>query len=178
MYRYVRLFLIIVIPLSVDSCTNDKPSSSYPSVSAAAQAASNMYNPISIAEDREYMGAILRENGRYRFTVTRGVVGGATVTIKIPKQDMSKVVAFWHTHGRAVFQYQFFSVIDTTLVNQFKLPLYLADYTGALKVFRPGDQTMSKRRALRLRLSEEAGYAFGEEVLSESGQPIRVKTRC
>lgn len=136
----------------------------FPTVEAAVLAAVNRCNPISIKENREFMGIIVRDGNRYRYTVTRGEIGADTVSIKITGDDWPNVVAFWHTHGEAAYDYQFFSGVDTAIVKRYNKPFYLADYTGALKVFSPGDKTLSRCRARNMGLPFESGFATGWEV--------------
>lgn len=139
---------------------------SYASINEAARVAAEIYNPVSIREDREFMGSILQRDGRYVFTVTAGAQGEDTVSIRIPKQLWPSVVAFWHTHGSAAPHHRFFSDVDTTLVNESGLPFYLADHTGELKIFRPGDATLSPFEAMRLGLPLQYGFALGSLVAS------------
>ena len=148
----------------------------FESESAAVKAAADIYNPISIDEDREFMGTIVQKNGAYYFTVTAGNIGDDTVSIRVPKSIWDDVVAFWHTHGGKAYHHRYFSEVDTAMVENLGRPFYLADYTGQLKVFRPGDRVMSKSQAVKLGLPKQAGYAKGGPVIDESARPIMVKT--
>ena len=157
--------------------TDDRwlPEPSFKSELAAVHAASNLYNPRSIQEDREYMGVILNEAGNFRYTVTPGVRAADGVSIRVPGEDWENVVAIWHTHGAEQSRYQYFSDTDTDLVNSLGKPLYLADYTGKLKVFRAGDGTMGSFRARRLGLPSRAGYAAGSEVMDECNELVSIR---
>lgn len=149
----------------------------FPSEMEAATAASNIYNPLSIREDREYMGAIYKADEGFRFTVTPGRKKLGRVQISLPKDNFDDVVAFWHTHGGANPRHRYFSDTDTETVSKFGRPLYLADYTGYLKVFEPGDATISPFNAQRLGLSAVRGYATGTLVKDNQRKSVRIATR-
>ncbi|MEX2130160.1 MAG: DUF4329 domain-containing protein [Pseudohongiellaceae bacterium] len=149
----------------------------YPSINAAVKAAADLYNPVSIIEDREFMGSILSFDDKFYFTVTAGQPGKDSVSIRIPKQLWQNVVAFWHTHGGAEPHHRFFSEVDTTLVNKLGLPFYLADFTGILKIYQPGDKVLSHREAARLGLPTQAGFAAGSTVFTDDRNIMRVRIR-
>lgn len=149
----------------------------YSSELAAVVAAANQYNPVSIQEDREYIGTIFRHGNRFGFTVTAGARGCGCSSISLPQSELMNVVAFWHTHGGISRAYRYFSSADTSLVNQHNKPLYLADYTGYLKVFRPGDHTLAPRISARLGLGVKPGIATGEFVRSELGPRVKIQVR-
>lgn len=151
--------------------------SHYSTEKEAVTAAANTYNPLSIREDREYMGAIYKTRNGFKFSVTAGKRRSDTVQISIPDQEFDSVVAFWHTHGNADPVNRYFSNTDTQTVNKFGRPLYLADYTGYLKVFEPGDKTMSRFSARRLGLPSITGYATGDLVKDRNQRPIRIATK-
>ena len=117
---------------------------SFSGVQEAAEAATNVYNPVSMLEDREYMGAILRHHDKdeYVYTVGAGKRGADQVTVRIQIPKGFAVAAFWHTHGEAGASRHLFSEGDTSLVEQLQVPLFLADYTGDLKVYSPDDHTL------------------------------------
>ncbi len=143
---------------------------------AAVQAAANQYNPLSVAQDREFIGAILQHNGGYRFTVGQGMSGEDTVSVRIALPRGARVVAFWHTHGAAGHARKYFSAVDTALVNSWNKPFYMADAAGVLRVFSPGDNTMTAMQAGRLSLGRQAGYAKGSKVIADDGQRVRIAT--
>ena len=62
-------------------------------------------------------------------------------------------------------------------VYQFGIPLYLADFTGELKVFMPGDETLSPHEALQLLSVKEHGFATGRVVKDADNRVIRVNTQ-
>ncbi len=148
----------------------------YDSEVATVIAASEMYNPLSIAEDREYMGAILQCGQGYYYTAAPGVAGQDQITVRVSVPAGSHIVAFWHTHGAAALDRQYFSEVDTALALSWNKPFYLADYTGALKVFAPGDKLMSLRKASRLGLPARNGFSRGRLVHDHKGRLIRVAT--
>lgn len=144
---------------------------------AAVVSATRHYNPQSIREDREFMGAILRHDDCYTFTVDAGERGRDRVSVRIVVPAGAEIVAFWHTHGARHHSRRYFSDVDTALVDSWQKRFYLADYTGTLKVIAPGMPTLSRYRARRLGLPPRAGYARGDVVSDASGAPIRIATR-
>ena len=149
---------------------------SFDSAIDAVVAASDAFNPHSIAEDREYMGAILFGAGRYSYTVEAGEVGHDQITVRIKVPGGSQIVAFWHTHGAAGADRSYFSEVDTELARQWKVPFYLADYTGNLKVYEAGDKLLSSRKAKRLGLPARSGFSKGRRVEKKGGQLVRIAT--
>ena len=186
----IRLYLIVIAATVTGIACNpaNRPadnavvassrlsSESYASVVAAVTAASNRYNPISIAEHREYMGAIIGNGSIYRYTVARGQMGADRISLRLALPYGMNVVAFWHTHGARHFSRQYFSAIDSALVRQWRKPLYLASHTGFLKVLKPGDHTLPTLKAARLGLGRGSGYAKGNKVLGAQGSPVRIAT--
>lgn len=143
----------------------------------AVRAAADRYNPMSIRENREYMGAIFESQGRFGYTVTATSSSKDNWQLKIPRVDWDGVRAFWHTHGDASSHHRYFSDADTHSVKKFGLPFYLADYTGYLKVFRSGDRTLNPMAAARLNLPRKPGFAIGEFVQDGSNRVVKVKVR-
>lgn len=156
---------------------SNAPESLFDDEVAAVLAAANTYNPLSLSEDREYMGAVIRIGDRFGFTVTAGARGADSVKLRIPEQHIPNIVALWHTHGKAASSNRYFSATDTSLVNRLGKPFYLADYTGYLKVFQPGDPTLSPFVAGRLGLPVAPGYAIGSFVRDRFNRLIRVNLR-
>lgn len=105
----------------------------------AVMHASNLYNPASVRDDREYMGAVFRQ--------IRG----------------DKVV-YGYTVGAGHFKRQYFSPTDTQLAEQWQVPFYMAAADGKLRVFRPGEQTLSYRQARLLGLGPVRGSSAGELI--------------
>jgi hypothetical protein len=164
------------VPTGMVGMAGTASMSDFDSELAAVVAAATRYNPISIEEDREYMGAVLRQGDRYLYTVAPGQSGRDRITVRVPIPDGYQVIAFWHTHGDRAHGRTFFSDVDTRLVRDSDKPFYLADFTGVLKVFSPSDRTMSRLRARHLGLPGKAGFARGELVRDVSGSLIRVPT--
>lgn len=186
MKTILRMIYLLLIMTSV-GCSqfnyhsiNSSPASSqltagsYPTAMVAAIAATNRYNPPSIAEDREYMGAVLRNGDQYHYTVAAGEVGSDRISVKLAIPAGMEVVAFWHTHGAAYFSRRYFSDTDSALVQQWHKPFYMADATGILRVLEPGHGRLSALRAQRLGLGRRSGYAEGKEVLAAAGDRVRV----
>lgn len=143
----------------------------------AVRAAADKYNPLSIREDREYMGAIYESEGKFGYTVAAAARHKDSWRLSIPNIEWDRVRAFWHTHGDASPQHRYFSDADTDSVKKFGLPFYLADYTGYLKIFRVGGKTLSAISAGRLNLPRQPGFSIGEYVRDALNKPIRVKVR-
>jgi hypothetical protein len=143
----------------------------------AVVAATNYYNPVSVRDDREFMGAVLRDGDGYQVTVSAGEPGRDAIRARIPIRPGVDIVAFWHTHGARAPSHEYFSAVDTRLVKRWQKPFYLADYTGVLKVMVPGGRTLSAIRARRLGLPARSGYAVGQVVRDASGNPVRIQNR-
>ena len=151
-------------------------SPSFTSEEAAVKAAADIYNPISIKEDREFIGAIILMAGKYYFTVTAGELHDDTVSLRVPGQLWAHVVAFRHTHGGEDYYRGYFSDVDTAMVNRYGKPFYLADHTGFLKVYQPGGRKLKKFMSIKLGLPGQNGFATGKKVRDSCNQIIRVKT--
>ena len=128
--------------------------------------AMNTYNPQSIQEDREFIGAVYKLNHShgYIYSVAPGSSGRDKVSAAIPKLENANIVSFWHTHGSAHHSRHYFSDVDTQLVEQWDLPFYLGCADGNLRVFKPGDKVLSFRQAQLLGLGKATGYARGALV--------------
>lgn len=163
-----------------DCLEEDRSCLGFTHLSQAVIFASNRYNPVSIQEDREFIGAILYDagvGGKYIYTVEAGVSGHDQVTTRIRIPKGYHLVAFWHTHGAAHWSRQFFSEIDTALAEKWQLPFYLANHTGELLVFEPGSPTMSIFQARRLGLGRQRGYARGRKIFdTRTGQAVSIST--
>jgi len=148
---------------------------SFDGVQETAEAATNVYNPVSMLEDREYMGAILRhhDNDEYVYTVGAGERGADQVTVRIQIPEGFALAAFWHTHGEAGASRHLFSEGDTSLVEQWQVPLFLADYTGELKVYSPEHHTLWLHG---IPIGGDLG--MGQEVRDwKSGDTVTIGTR-
>lgn len=146
----------------------------------AVVAASNLYNPLSIQQDREFIGAILQDkngDGEYLYTVAAGLPGNDRVTTRIQVPRAYELVAFWHTHGAAHWTREYFSKIDTDLVRNSHLPFFMSNHVGELLVFKPGSPTLSKSRAVRLGLGRQRGYARGAKIINQAtGRAVAIAT--
>lgn len=129
------------------------------------------FNPHSIASDREYMGVVVRQLGAYRYLVARGKPGEDTVTVHLPIPKGAEVVAYWHTHGSAGPHRHLFSAADTRLVKLSGKPFYMADASGDIRIYRPGDPTLSVSAKRRMGLRFEGRVAAGELVCSPLSRP-------
>ena len=141
----------------------------------AVTAAVNLYNPPSMARDREYMGAVLERHNHFYYTVGEGKRGEDSIELRLLIPAGFSIVAFWHTHGAPAYKRKFFSETDQRLVRLHHKPFYLADFTGSLRVLRPAD----KGRGLKA--SEDAprhrnGFLRGLLVHSAAGVALNVCT--
>tara|TARA_R110002073_G_scaffold212558_2_gene372880 strand:- start:178 stop:741 length:564 start_codon:yes stop_codon:yes gene_type:complete len=143
----------------------------------AVIAAADSYNPRSIREDREYVGAIFEEDGKFGYTVAANPRRKDSWRLSVARVEWDRIRAFWHTHGDASPQHRYFSNSDTESVERLGVPFYLADYTGYLKIFRSGDRLLSPFAASRLNLPRQSGFAVGEYARDAVRRPVRVKVR-
>lgn len=149
----------------------------YDSELSAVTAATNIYNPLSIRQDREYIGTIVKQGNKFGFTVAASARFSDKSEIRVDQKTWRQSVALWHTHGGPRPSNRYFSATDTQTAERFNMPFYLADYTGYLKVFNPGDSTLTPFVARRLGLNTRRGYAIGNHVLDSYERPVRVNTR-
>ena len=112
----------------------DVESQAFPRIRAALDVLSKSYHQRSIREDREYMAAILEENGVYRVTVQAGSPGTGEVRIKIRLKESQALVALWHTHGAPGRGRHLYSATDSRTVRTTGVPFYLTTPRGKLKV--------------------------------------------
>lgn len=133
----------------------------------AVEAAVSRFNPYSVREDREYLGAVVKldasvNESAFRYLVARGKPGQDRVRIQLPIPKRAEIVAFWHTHGAHGPNRHLFSGSDTRLVRKTGKPFYMADANGNLRVFRPGQRLLSAGLRQRLGLPAREDYAEGE----------------
>ena len=166
--------LTMLIPVSVLAIPSSQ--SLYGSELEAVKAATDLYNPRSIGQDREYMGTIYRSGDFFSYTVFSNAPGADRFSFRVPAEHLESIVAFWHTHGDASPLHQYFSQYDTRMVRQFNKPLYLADFTGVLKIFRPESRILPAFTAQRYGLPRLRGYALGEVVHDSQAEPVNVAT--
>ncbi|KEQ17645.1 DUF4329 domain-containing protein [Endozoicomonas numazuensis] len=153
-------------------------SPSFVSEVAAVASACNIYNPVSIQEDREYIGAVLKHKttNHYHYTVAAGESGEDRIHAEIVFPKEYEVIAFWHTHGAGKGSRHYFSKYDTALVQQWNKPFYLSDSSGYLKVFNPDDRIMSSYQARKVGLGHAKGSAKGNKVRDSRGETVRIRT--
>ena len=170
------LVLFVCVSFGNDTEASLEVSQTYASVKDAVHAAVNRYNPVSIEDDREYIGAVMTEGSGFVYTVQASAAGANRVSFKLPASEWGRVRALWHTHGDDSPSHRYFSEVDTRTANSLDLPFYMADYTGYLRVFQPGDKTLRRDSALRLGLPHRGGFALGSVVSNSTNQPLRVHT--
>ncbi|UTW44639.1 DUF4329 domain-containing protein [bacterium SCSIO 12696] len=143
---------------------------------AAVTAAANRFNPNSIRKDKEYMGTILEKDGLFYYTYTVGARGHDEITTLLPDESFGNAVALWQTHGRVSHYNRYFSPSDRNVSEQLNLPFYLADHTGQLKVYNPGDKTLPLRTAQRLGFYAR-GASEGTLVKDDQGNSVAIATK-
>ena len=173
---YIQVLLTILALQFPSHLAANTRSSSFNDVDSAVKAAADIYNPISIREDREYMGVIYKVGTNYYFSVYAAQPGSDSFRFSLPLDSWDMVVALWHTHGARKVHHQYFSDTDTSMVNRYGKPFYLADHTGVLKVYEKGGSTMRKYAALKLGLPAKRGYARGKKVRDPMNRLVRIKT--
>lgn len=109
-------------------------SQAFPRIRAALDALSISYHRRSILQDREYMAAILEDNGVYRVTVQAGSPGKDKVRMNIRLKTGQTLVALWHTHGAPGGRREMYSAADSRTVTTTGVPFYLSTPLGKLKV--------------------------------------------
>ena len=152
------------------NCTDTTIScESFPTIEAAVLHALTRFNRCSIHHDTEFLGTILRNPDRgngFIYSIGSGVHGENNISVRVKIPKGFKMVAFWHTHGRAHWSYAYFSATDTALADKWQLPMYLANYSGKVNVYEPGSPTISRLAARRLGLGNLGGYAMGSPVFN------------
>ncbi|MBX2859088.1 MAG: DUF4329 domain-containing protein [Cellvibrionaceae bacterium] len=148
----------------------------FDSTNSAAIAAANAFNPSSVAQDREFIGAIYRCANHYHYSLAAGRRGSGKASIRVGRFPGCRVTAMWHTHGNENSRHRYFSDLDTQLAETLQVPFYMADYTGHLRIFAPGDKKMTRFTARKLGLGLNNGFATGSLVKDARGERIRIAT--
>ncbi|MGY0219090.1 DUF4329 domain-containing protein [Endozoicomonadaceae bacterium StTr2] len=185
------LCLLCYLPLAIGQQTPDcspavlNHEDYYRSEQEAVLAAVNQYNPLSVRQDKEYMGAVFTTEvfGRtwFQFNVAAGSAHRDRIRICFNMPENHELTAFWHTHGAAGatrgYLRSYFSEQDTQLVQETGKPFYLATPDGKLKIFRPGMTTLNAYKAKQLGLGRRTGMATGEQVINDKGQNLKIRVR-
>ncbi|MEM9623672.1 MAG: DUF4329 domain-containing protein [Pseudomonadota bacterium] len=151
-------------------------------------AASNRYNADSIARNREHVGAILKrklrkptpESGSVGYFYTHGVGADhqAPVEFAIAKPKRCELIALWHTHGAEASDRHYFSPEDVRSADDLDVPIYMTNFTGRLKVYKPGQRKIGYRRVSRDgSLPMPRGAANGKLLSHTDGSSIRIRTK-
>ena len=120
------------VETTVSECDLEK--TIFPSVVFAVKKLSRCYHARSYREDREYIAAILEENGAYTVFVQVGVQGRDDVSIKVRRRKSQTINSFWHTHGAPGSHRERYSSTDSKTVRATGLPFYLVTPAGTIKV--------------------------------------------
>ena len=78
---------------------------------------------------------ILRNSDGFVFVVEAGRHGIDEVSLRFTPLRGEVFVALWHTHGARGLHRELFSPTDTALVKRMRVPFYLTDPKGVLRVF-------------------------------------------
>jgi hypothetical protein len=179
----LSLVLVQVHTALADTATQRMSGEGYSSMLEAVRAASDKYNPVSIATDTEHFGVIFKKEVQTstsapRFTYTHAAVrsGQDSFRFKVRPAPDETLVAIWHTHGRRHPLHRFFSECDIATAHKLGLPFYLADYTGILKVYDPANGVSgysTGKKAGRVR-SDRSG---GTVVKDVEANAVRIRVR-
>jgi len=107
---------------------------SFTTVGNAVEKLSRCYHRRSYREDREYIAAILEEDGNYTVIVQAGARGRDEVSLKIRHRKSQILNSIWHTHGAPGPQRDRYSPTDSRTVRATGLPFYLVTPDGTIKV--------------------------------------------
>ena len=97
---------------------------------------------ISLRQDKEYIAAILVQNGNYTVQVQAGHKNNDRIRLKIYKRSSQTLVALWHTHGSKGLARSYFSRTDTELSNKLKVPIYLTNPEEEIRRYDPGTRVI------------------------------------
>lgn len=113
----------------------------------AVQHLSICFYELSLEEDREYIAAILEEDGTLSVVLQRAESGDDEVTLRFQKRRSQTLTALWHTHGAPGSARNYFSEKDTSIAEQFGIPFYLTDPAGDISIYIPGQNNRGRARA-------------------------------
>lgn len=120
-------------------------------------------NADSIKQDREYVGVIIQmSDGTLINSSGSGGSGQKEIAFTYVRPKDAKTVAIWHTHGARNKYTRYFSRADTTTANRANVPMYMMDSTGTLRVYNPGDPTVTSYYAKRKNISRFV--ALGKKI--------------
>jgi hypothetical protein len=138
----------------------------FPTADAAAKWAASVFNPASIEDDREFGGAIYHdpENNDYYVTYNPAEQGKGTIIAAREKGKTShKVAAHWHTHGKPIRGAERMSQQDMQSALANGVPMYMADGSGRISKFTPGEDNYR-------------GKAQKMPALEENGRDVKLRT--
>ena len=152
------------------------PEAGYDSELTAVIAASNRFNADSIRRNREHVGAVLRCGQGVYYTHGVGADHQAPVEFTVAKPKRCRLLALWHTHGAEAPDRNFFSPADTQSADRLRVPIYMTNHTGLLKVYRPGGRKLAVKGSRFGLLPIPRGTAEGKVVKDSNGAPIIIQT--
>jgi hypothetical protein len=184
----VCLTLVFHAWMPVAASEMSMPDISYKSILEAVTAASDRYNPESITTDTEHFGIILKAVSKsadqgapvdsYRYTHATAKKRQDSFRLKVKIPAGYQLAAVWHTHGRRNPAHRFFSPTDVRTANRLQVPVYLADYTGILKVYSPDDHGSSNSPGLgRNSVALLKRPARGTVIRDNQGDLVTVRVR-
>jgi hypothetical protein len=160
-FAFLLTFTSISSADSQSECDFDKKI--YTEMDTLVEELSICYHAISFKQDREFMGAILEEDGTYEVQVQPGAKGHDTVRLRFRRRTNQTLTALWHTHGGKGYARTYFSKTDTDLANQLNVPFYLTDPEGDIRRFDPGAKVMKTGKRIantkdRVKRGSAAGF--------------------
>ena len=121
-----------------------------------------------------HVGGVLHcQHDGFMYTHGIGKKGMARVQFSIPVPDGCMLDSVWHTHGGRSKKGKYFSPADTKIANSIHKPIYMADYEGTLRVYRPGDPKIPLFRVGTVIIR---GAARGNVVRNSNGVRIQIAT--
>ncbi len=152
---------------------------------AAAHAAA-LFNPLSIQDDKEFGGFILKDRDGYYFNYAIGEKGAGRVAFNKNRPLGHQHVGIWHSHGGPGHAREFFSEGDHEVATRLNLPSYMVDDKGNLRKLDPKTAKTERYVVDAQKAEPEAGHrqgstleatvAPGMYVLDKHGAPMLVRT--
>jgi hypothetical protein len=143
----------------------------------AAAAASAIFNPFTMDSGREVGGGILKDkNGKFYFTYTIAEKDQPKVNMVIQKLKGHTLEGLWHTHGTGSPVPEVFSRDDVKASKSMKLPFYMIDHKGVLRVLKPDDKTQTINSRHNGRTEVAMKVSKGNPVLDINGNPVVLRT--
>lgn len=158
-----KLLTVLLATISISAFAHNDMVG-FDSVHSAVKSAKEQFNDVSIKEDREYGGVIYNCMDKFVYTVFAGDKFTGKVSIVKKDLDGCNIDSFWHTHGPHSKERTVFSPGDVHVVHTHGVPFYMIDGRGTIRVFSPGDSTMSPFKAEKKGFGRVQGIGWGTKV--------------